>query len=141
MVQDGEDGDEDGQDADDQDGDDQQNDNDEQELNIVGGGQQIEEDNYPSEQDLNDQQLTQEQIQQILAMKGGQQALQQQQQMYGVEDVDEDQLDPHQMPQMYIQQKKKKKKQHVPQVAQIMPGGRYQQSRAPNKALVSEMAA
>ena len=59
----------------DEDGDevDQQIDGDEmvedQELNIEGGGQQIEEDGMPAEQDMMNQQFTQEQIEQMILLQ------------------------------------------------------------------------
>ena len=74
IVQDGEEQENDDDDQDDkQDSGDGQDD---QELNIVGGGQQIEEEDIPTEQDMINQQLTQEQIEQMLQLKQQQEAQQ-----------------------------------------------------------------
>lgn len=107
-------------------------------LNIHGGEQQIEDDGFPTEQEMIDQNLSPEQIQQILMMKAQNQ--QQQEQMYGQEaddyEEEQDQMgqDQHQMKQIYGAKKKKKVKsqgnmdQRV-QSGQIVSSSRYKQAR------------
>ena len=114
---------------------------DEADLEIQGGEQQIEDDGFPTEQEMIDQNLTPEQIQQILIMKAQREQQQQQEQMYGqeVEDYEEEQdqmgQDQHQMRHIYGQKKKKKVKSQSNNMdqrvgsGQIVSSSRYKQAR------------